>query len=74
MSDDPKELLIEQAVSAFRERDAEGRIIPSPAWWDLAPEDRDALYVAQAESRIVERALDPAGLSATVRAVLSRIR
>ncbi len=74
MSDDPRELLIEQAASAFRERDVEGRILTSPAWWDLAPGDRDALYTAQAESRVIERTLDSGGLSATVRAVLVRIR
>ncbi len=74
MSDDPKELLIEQAASAFRERDVEGRILASPAWWDLASGDRDTLYASQMESRLIERALDPAGLSATVRAVLARVR
>jgi hypothetical protein len=73
MSDDPKDLLIEQAVSAFRERDAWGRIVPSPAWRDLAPEDRDEAFRRQLESRVLERALDPAGLSATARAVLHRL-
>ncbi len=74
MSDDPKELLIEQAASAFRERSAEGRILPSPEWWDLAAEDRDVLFGRQVENRIIERALDPAGLSVTVKAVLARLR
>ena len=73
MSDEPRDLLIEQAASAFRERNAAGMILPSPAWWDLAPQDRDALYAIQAESRIIERALDPAGRSATVRAVMERL-
>lgn len=74
MSDDPKEMLIEQAASAFRERNAEGRILPSPAWCDLAEEDRDTLYARQVEGRTIERSLDPAGLSATVRAVMERLR
>ncbi len=74
MSDDPKEMLIEQAASAFREQNAQGRILPSPAWWDLADEDRDTLYARQLECRIIERSLDPAGLSATVRAVIERLR
>ncbi len=74
MSDDAKEIRIEEAASAFRERNVEGRILASPAWWDLAPEERDALYAAQLESRLIERALDPAGLSTTVRAVLARLR
>ncbi len=73
MSDDPKDLLIEQAASAFRERNREGRILPSPAWWDLADDDRDALYSSQVESRLIERALDPMGMSATVRAVMGRL-
>ncbi len=74
MSDEPKELLIEQAASAFRERNAEGRILASPAWWDLGAEDRDVLYARQVESRLIERSLDPSGWSATVRAVLERLR
>lgn len=73
MSDDPRELLIEQALSAFRERNAHGRILPSPAWWDLAAEDREAVFMRQIESRLTERALDAAGLSTTVRAVLERL-
>ena len=56
MSDDPKDLLIEKAVSAFRERDAWGRILPSPSWLDLPAEDRDALFARQLESRLIERA------------------
>ncbi len=74
MSDDPKDLLIERAASAFRERDTWGRILPSPAWRDLSPEDRDAAFERQLESRVIERALHPAGLSATVRAVLERLK
>ncbi len=74
MNGGEKDVLIEQAASAFRERNAEGRILPPPAWWDLAPEEREALYVAQAQNRLIVRALDPAGLSATVRAVLDRLK
>ena len=74
MSDDPKDLLIEKAVSAFRERNAWGRILPSPSWLDLPPEDRDALFARQLESRLIERALDPNGLSTTARAVLKRLK
>ena len=73
MSDDSTDLILESAVSSFRERDSGGRILPSPTWWDLSPEDRDALFRSQFESRILERALDPAGISSTARAVLSRL-
>ncbi|MBP1596228.1 MAG: uncharacterized protein H6Q05_1605 [Acidobacteria bacterium] len=73
MTRDREDILIEQAASAFRERNASGRIQPSPAWWDLAPADRDALFKVQLESRIIESALHPRGFSATIQAVLARI-
>ncbi len=73
MTDEPKDLLIEEAVSAFRERNAWGRILPSPAWLDLRPADREAIFDRQLTSRIIERALDPNGRSSTVRAVLTRL-
>ncbi len=74
MSEDPKARQIEEAVSAFRERNPSGRILPSPAWRDLPLEDRDELFVRQLESRIVERALNPVGLSSTVLSVLARLK
>jgi hypothetical protein len=73
MTDEPKDLLIEEAVSAFRERNSWGRILPSPAWMDLPPADREALFERQIASRIVERAIDPNGRGSTVRAVLARL-
>jgi hypothetical protein len=73
MADEPKDVLIEAAVSAFRERNAFGRILPASAWWDLAPEDREALFDRQLESRLLERAIDPDGLTSTARAVLERL-
>ena len=74
MSEDLNDLLIEEAASAFRERDSRGRILASPGWWDLPAERRETLFARQLESRIIERALDPKGLSRTVRGVLSRLR
>ena len=74
MSDERNDTLVEAAVSAYRERDSRGRILPSPAWYDLAPQDRDVLCGRQLASRILESALDPRGRSSTVRAVLARIR
>jgi len=67
-----RELLIEAATSAHRERDASGRILPSPAWMDLAGDDREALFDAQVRSRLLEAALDGRGLSSTGRTVLRR--
>ena len=74
MTDDPKEILIEQAVSAYRERTTSGRILPSPAWWDLPPESREELFKRQLQSRIVERAAARDGMSATVRSVINRLQ
>ncbi len=69
-----QELLLEAATSAFRERDTFGRVLPSPAWADLAPEDRDELFERQRLARLLEAAMDPAGLSSTAHAVLARAR
>jgi hypothetical protein len=74
MSDEEREILIEQAASAFRERNPWGRILPAAAWHDLAPQDREAAFERQLANRVIERALDPEGWSATVRAVLARLR
>ncbi len=66
-------ILVEQACSAFRERDRSGRVLPSPAWLDLSPEEREQVFRLQLETREVERAAAPDGASATVHAVLARL-
>jgi hypothetical protein len=68
-----QELLLEAAATPYREHDREGRLVPPPAWWDLSPEAREALFSRQLASRALERAVDPSGQSATVRAVLARL-
>jgi hypothetical protein len=73
MTDGPIEILIEEAVSAYRERTTSGKILPSPAWWDLPAESREILFQRQLQSRILERTIAPDGLSTTVRSVLRRI-
>ena len=73
MRDAAVQTLVEAALTAYRERDAEGRIVPPPAWWDLPPEALDELFVEQVLAREIERAVHPSGQSGTVRAVLSRI-
>jgi hypothetical protein len=65
--------LIEAALTPHRERDRDGRLIPPPAWWDLAPDQLDVLYERQAEARLLESAIDPRGLSGTARAVMARL-
>ena len=70
---DDAEVLLEAATGAFRERDTDGRLKPSPAWADLAPAQRDELFQRQQVARLIEQAVDSAGLSSTARAVLDRI-
>ena len=65
MKRDDRETLIEAATSAFRARDPEGRVLPSPAWMDLAPEDRDVVFERQLAARRAERVVDSSGLSTT---------
>lgn len=65
--------LIEAAVTAHRERDRDGRIVPPAAWWDLSPEGLDRLFAEQAFAREIERAVDSNGESGTVKAVMARI-
>ena len=69
---DPIDTRIEEATSAFRERDADGRILPSASWCDLTAEQRDELFRRQLVSRVIEREMNPGRLSATARAVLDR--
>ena len=71
---DPTPLLIERVVSAFRERDPDGRIRAEPAFHDLDRAGRRAAFEETRRSRLLEAALSPDGLSTTARAVLSRIR
>ncbi len=73
MSPAEVDLLLEAAVSPYRESGADGRIHVSPAWWDLSPEQRGDLFVRQAATRELERALDAEGRSGTVKAVLERL-
>jgi hypothetical protein len=74
MSDRETRALIEAAITPHRERDAEGRIVPPPAWWDLAPEALSELFEEQVLAREFERAVDADGESGTVKAVMARIR
>ncbi len=71
---DDRDALLEAAATAFRERAASGRILSSPAWADLAPDDRAALFELQLAARGVERVFDRQGLSATAQVVLGRAR
>jgi hypothetical protein len=70
-----REALIEQAVSAYRPRDArDGRVRAHPAWLDLDEASRTEAFDEAERARRIEAALDPNGLSSTAKAVLARIR
>jgi hypothetical protein len=73
---DPREIevLIEEAVGAWRERAPTGEIRPHPAWADLDAASRERVYEETARARALERAIDRAGLGTTARVVLARIR
>jgi hypothetical protein len=68
-----REILLEAAASAHRESDREGNLQAPPSWWDLPADAREELFELQVVTRQLERAADPGGSSATVRAVLVRI-
>ena len=68
-----RELLIEACAGAYRPVDAAGNLQPPAAWWDLAPEALDEVFRRQLQARELERWIDPAGESATVKAVRARI-
>ena len=68
-----RETLIEEAATAWRPRDAEGRVLPHPAWADLDAAGRVEAFDAARGLRALEAALDARGRSTTARAVLARI-
>ena len=72
MSSRDREILIEAATTAFRERDPSGRILVSPAWADLPGDARDELFERQCEARTLERWASEDGLSSTARLVARR--
>ena len=69
-----EELLVEQVAGAHRPRSYDGELRYHPAWHDLDATGRTAAFDRAAATRPLEAALDPEGLSTTVRAVLARIR
>jgi hypothetical protein len=73
LPDPERETVIEAVCSAHRERDPHGALRFHPAWYDLDEAGRLAAADSAAELRRVEAALDPEGLSATARRVLSFI-
>ena len=69
-----RELLIEAAAGAWRPRRTGGGVGALPAWADLDESGRLEAYELAGISRRLEAALDPRGLSTTVKAVMARIQ
>lgn len=69
-----RERLIEEVASAWRPRGPDRGSRSHPAWHDLDAAGRAEAFEVTAAQRAMESALDPRGLSATARAVLSRVR
>lgn len=74
MKRDPEWTLVAAASSAWRPRDRAGQVAAHPAFLDLDAAGRERLHRVVEELRVMEAGLDAAGLSATGRAVLGRIR
>ena len=76
MTDEDKELLIEQVAGAWRP-DAGGGVGDElqyhKAWHDLDGDGREAAHERATKLRKMEAALDSEGLSTTARAVLAKI-
>jgi hypothetical protein len=67
-------LLIAEATTAYRSRDAQGTLQLHPAWMDLDEEGRREAFARTVELRELEATTGPAGLTSTARAVLARIK
>ena len=78
MTDDERDLLIEQAAAAWRPirfgvAGGDDAVGWHPAWHDLDEDGRKEAFVRATAMRRLEAALDPEGLSTTAKAVLARI-
>jgi hypothetical protein len=72
VTDDDKELLIEQVAGAWRP-DAGDELQYHKAWHDLDGDGREAAFDRARTLRKMEAALDTESLSTTARAVLATI-
>lgn len=68
-----RDALIEAALTAWRPRSPDGRVLSHPAWADLPGDDREAAFDATLQARSLESLLDPDRLSTTARTILRRI-
>jgi hypothetical protein len=73
MTDREREMLIEEATTAWRPYAPDGQTLEHPAWADLDAAGRKAAFEETLVMRVLEAALDPDGYSTTVRAVAAAI-
>jgi len=73
MTERDREMLVEEAASAWRPRTPDGQTLAHPAWADLDPDTRREVFEDALVMRVLEAALDPDGYSTTVRAVAARL-
>jgi hypothetical protein len=70
-----RDALIEAGTTAHRTIDPFTRMVRGhQAFHDLDEDGRRIAYERTLATRVIERALDPKGLSTTARAVLARLR
>lgn len=75
MTPQEREALIEAVTTAHRMIDPFTRMVRGhEAFHDLDEEGRRIAYERTLATRVIERALDPRGLSTTAHAVLARLR
>jgi hypothetical protein len=73
MTERERNMLIEEATTAWRPRTPNGRTLEHPAWADLDAAGRETAFEEALVMRVLEAALDPDGYSTTVRAVAAAI-
>jgi hypothetical protein len=73
MTERDRDMLVEEAASAWRPRTPDGETLAHPAWADLDPAARREAFEAAVVMRVLEAALDPDGYSTAVRAVAARL-
>ena len=70
----PRDPPLDAVTTAWRPRDPGGAVRAHPAWHDLDAAGREEAYEVGRQTRALEAALDPEGLSAAGRAVMAIIR
>jgi hypothetical protein len=73
MTERDREMLVEEAASAWRPRTPDGQTLAHPAWADLDAAGRRESFEDALVMRVLEAALDADGYSTAVRSLAARI-